>query len=304
VRDKDHQLRKLARAMIDQRFIQKELQWLEQQAEQHPEQWSDRQRILMLTNSYQQAETMAKTLRSLQPDVAHTIFNLMRGSWKEDFELEYEQASILHRTDIEQLASNPHAQILIAPMKSIGRGFNILNNEPEPKAAFGTILFLTRPMDVPNDVTNIAQELNRYALAWAKDPSFYAWYEETLYQRAIKARQSAVDLRNMASNRYSYAYLHDNPVLRVSASTAGQIIQSVGRLLRGAVPFRAYFIDAAWSPSLAENGRLDQSESEETSLLTAVINILQDYAYKDAISHQLYNGMSEALTATINRDSN
>lgn len=313
--DKDHQLRKLVHAMSNYRgipggFIKKELAWLEKQANLNPDQWADRARILMLTNSYQQAETVAKTIRSLHPDMAETVFNLKQGVKKEYYEVEHEQNGILHRSDIEQFASNPHAKILIAPMKSIGRGFNILNNAPEAKAAFGTIFFLIRPMNISHNVNTTAQALNRYALEWAKDQSFIAWQEDTLYRRAVKARESAVELRRITESSSAYKYLRDDPVLGIyqrndlAATTAGQIIQAVGRLLRGGVPFHAYFIDAAWSPELAKNGRLDQAESPQTSLLTAVIHILQDYAASNDIGYQLYNSLSETLTTTVGRDSN
>lgn len=262
----------------------------------------------MLTNSYKQAETAAKTLRKLWPEAAGAIFDLKRGAGSEDYEMEFEQQGTLRRMDIEQFASNPQARILIAPMQSIGRGFNILNKKN--KAAFGSIFFLTRPMNPPHDVLASAQELNRYALRWADDPMFPAWAEDTLYKRAIKARESAVELRRLIEHRRSYAYLDDDVQLGVyprrdlAASTAGRIVQAVGRLLRGGVPFRAYFVDAAWSPQLAQSGDVHATEPEETSLLTAVINIMSDYAHQDAIGQQLYGGLSEALTTTENRDSN
>jgi hypothetical protein len=311
--NKERQLRLLMKAMLDYSglpggFIGKELTWLEAQARDHPTQWADRVRILMLTNSYPQSKAAAKTLRSLWPDATGAIFDLKQGVGGEDYEMEFEQQGTLRRIDIEQFAANKQARILIAPMQSIGRGFNILNNEA--RAAFGSIFFLTRPMNQPHDVLASAQELNRYALQWAEDPLFPAWAEDTLYKRAIRARENAVELRRLIEHRYAYSKLMDDAELGVyprrdlAASTAGRIVQAVGRLLRGGVPFRAYFVDAAWSPQLAQSGDLHASEPEETSLLTAVINIMSDYADHDAIGQQLYGGLSEALITTRNRDSN
>lgn len=312
--DKEQRLRQLIKSMLDYSglpggFVGQIIAELEAKARANPEQWRDRTRVLMLTNSYIQTETAAKTLRTLWPDAAGTIFDLKRGAGDEDYEMEFEQQGTLRRIDIEQFADT-NGRILIAPMQSIGRGFNILNNEAEPKAAFGAIFFLTRPMSRPHDILAGAQELNRYALQWADDPMFPAWAEDTLYKRAVKARESAMELRRLIEHRHSYMHLKDDAQLGVyprrdlAATTAGRIVQSVGRLLRGGVPFQAYFVDAAWSPQLAQSGNLHTTESEDTSLLTAVINIMNDYAYQDAIGQQLYGGLSEALITTQNRDSN
>ncbi|MCC6613398.1 MAG: hypothetical protein IT320_07965 [Anaerolineae bacterium] len=311
--DKEQQFRLLMTAMLDflgvpGGFLGNLLEWLEQQGTSNPDQWADRARILLLTNSYRQARVAAQVLRDRWRAQAHTIFDLKRGSSSEDFQIEMlEQTGGLHRIDIEQFASMG-GRILIAPMQSIGRGFNILNTQS--KAAFGAVCFLTRPMSQPHDMQAKAQELNRFALQWANDPSFEAWKHDTLYVRAMKAREMAVDLRRMIEQRHGYIHLHDNSDLKVrprrdlAATTAGRIVQAVGRLLRGGVPFRAFFVDAAWSPQLARSGDTDVSEEEATSLLTAMINVLSDYSEGDEIGKQLYGGLNDALTATDNRDGN
>lgn len=313
--DKENQLRRLMKAMLEDGgvsggFIGQTLDWLEKQAIDCPEQWADRGRILLLTNSYTQAKTAAQALRDGWREAAGTIFHLERGRGGEDFEIETEQMGKLLRIDIEQFATSTGGRILVAPMQAIGRGFNILNNLPEPKAAFGAVFFLTRPMNRPHDVEATAQELNRYALEWADDPAFFAWAEDTLYGRALKARDAAVKLRRLIEGRREYVQLRDDVELHMyprrdlAASTAGRIVQAVGRLLRGGVPFRAYFVDAAWSPHLANTGDINRVEDEKTSLLTALINVLTDYTDQDEIGRHLYGGLNEALITTENRDSN
>lgn len=314
-RDKEHQLRRLMKAMLAYGgmpggFLKQTLDWLEEQGRVCPEQWEDRSRVLLLTNSYRQAHAAAQILRDGWRDAADTIFNLKRGSGDEDYQVETElQPGTLKRIDIEQFAGMG-GRVLIAPMQSIGRGFNILNNAPEPKAAFGAVFFLTRPLNPPHDMEAMAQELNRYTLEWAANPSFAAWAEDTLYRRAIKARDYAMELRRLIDHRYGYEHLIENAILGMdprrdlAATTAGRIVQAVGRLLRGGVPFRAYFVDAAWSPDLANTADTDRIEPEETSLLTALINVLSEYADRDEIGKQLYGGLNEALITTENRNSN
>ncbi len=315
-RDKDQRLRLLMKAMladggISGGFLKKTLDGLEGRGRSEPELWEDRARILLLTNAYTQAAAAAQILRDGWRDRASAIFNLKRGSGDEDYELvtASDQPGTLKRIDIEQFAKM-NGRVLIAPMQSIGRGFNILNSARDPKAAFGAVFFLTRPLNPPHDMEAMAQELNRYTLEWAANPSFGAWGEDTLYKRALKARDCAMELRRLIEHRYGYEHLIENVTLGMdprrdlAATTAGRIVQAVGRLLRGGAPFLAYFVDAAWSPDLARTGDTHRIEPEETSLLTAVINVLSDYTYQDQIGKQLYDGFSEALTATENRNSN
>lgn len=311
--DKERQLRLLMNAMLEYGglpggFIAHVLQWLETQGKDNPAQWADRVRVLLLTNSYTQAKKAAQTLRDGWRSEADRIFHLRRGSQGEDFEIE--RGKELKRMDIEQFATHTDGRILVAPMQAIGRGFNILNNLDERKAAFGAVFFLTRPMNMPNDMQTTAQELNRFALEWAKDPTFSAWQEDTLYKRGLRARERSVDLRRSIEQRWSYTALDDDAILRTSprrdlaSTTAGKIVQAVGRLLRGGVPFRAYLVDAAWSPNWAESGDKDSVEKAETSLLTALIEVLDDYALQDEVGNLLYGGLSEALNTTEGRNSN
>lgn len=313
-RPMEHQIRLLMKAMADDGglpggFIGKLLDWMEAQGRENPDLWGDRARVLLLTNSYSQARVAAQTLRECWRDKAGLIFHLRHGSKDEDYQIETVRDGTLQRVDIERFARTG-GRVLAAPMQSIGRGFNILNDAPEPKAAFGAVLFLIRPMKQPHDLEVIAQELNRYMLEWAANPRFTAWQADTLYKRAINARDKVFELRRFIENRRSYAWLIDNAELNayprrdLAATTAGHIVQAVGRLLRGGVPFYAYFVDAAWSPELAKTGDAHRKEGEETSLLTAVINILSDYADANEIGKHLYGGLSEALIATENRDSN
>jgi hypothetical protein len=311
--DKEHQFRLLMNAMLNHLgipggFLGGLLAWLEQQAVSNPDHWADRARILLLTNSYSQARAAAQVLRDRWRAQANTIFDLKRGGGSEDFQVEsLDKSGSLQRIDIEQFASIG-GRVLVAPMQSIGRGFNILN--AQSKAAFGAVCFLTRPMSQPHDMAANAQELNRFALQWADDESFEAWAHDTLNSRALSAREKAVELRRKIEQRQGYSQLYDDPGLQVyprrdlAATTAGKVIQAVGRLLRGGVPFRAYFVDAAWSPEMAKLDETDQLEDENTSLLSAMINVLDDYTKRDQIGLQLYGALSEALIATENRDGN
>lgn len=306
------QLRKLVNAMFEYDggvpggFIGAILAQIEKNAqdEQFGHLWRDRDRVLLLTNSYKQAHEVAITLRDGWREAADTIYELKRGSGDQDYEIEV--TSTLPRMDIEQFAETK-GRVLVAPMQSIGRGFNILNEQRI--AAFGAVLFLTRPMNPPHDREAIAQELNRLALNWAADKNFHVWGHDTLYKRAKEVRVAAETARRSIERRRSYAEFKDDETLKLyprrdlAATSAGRVIQAVGRLLRGGVPFYAYFVDAAWSPESAKGENIHDIEPEETSLLTAMIDVLAEYATMP-VGEALYSKMSEALWATIHRDSN
>ncbi|MEH1894954.1 MAG: hypothetical protein V7K94_06410 [Nostoc sp.] len=189
-------------------------------------------------------------------------------------------------------------------MNAIGRGFNILN--ANGKAAFGAVYFLTRPYPHPHDTQAIAQEMNRRALDWADKADFLAWQQgDGIVQRAEKVRQLAAHYWRLVEQRSYYKTLRDNqellafPRFDLAATTAGLVIQAVGRLLRGGVPFRGYFIDAAWAPKSAArkaDPELSELDTEETSLLVAMLLRICDYANEEnTVGNALYKPLADAL---------
>ncbi len=293
---------------------------LEQKAALDPANWGDRTRLLMFTNSYTQAKEVALTLQKYWPEMANHIFYLSRG--KDDQDYEAVLGNNMQRVDIERFAETD-GKILVAPMQSIGRGFNILNNNrPTRLAAFGAVFFLTRYMGQPEDFVAMAQEINRYTIQWAGlenvPPALEA--ADGLYHTALALRETARKLAQNIEFRRGYASLtyeqqdgtttdiepelHITPRTDLAASTAGMIIQAIGRLLRGGVPFDAYFIDAAWSPLTAQAGR-SVRENADTSLLQAMIDVILTYSDPtNAVGEALYGDLAHALSCTIGLNDN
>ena len=56
----------------------------------------------------------------------------------------------IRRGNVGAFADDPQALVLVAPLLAVERGHNILNRVG--KAAFGVVLFLSRPHPVPNDL--------------------------------------------------------------------------------------------------------------------------------------------------------
>jgi hypothetical protein len=268
-----------------------QLQSLSLQESQH---WQDRERLLLIVNSYDQARWVWTALRDRWSDaLSGEIRRLVRSETDEG---EVEKDDVTYLSDIEDFAQT-NGKILIAPLQAIGRGYNILNKQG--KAAFGAIYFLTRPMPYPADTQALAQELNRRTLDWCDDTKLDIWQVPSLYEKATRLRTKAHEYWRKAELRSFYRYLDHNKQsttyserYNLAATTAGHIIQACGRLLRGGVPFHAYFIDAAWGPENAKNRTL--AETSQTSLLTAIIEVMQEYVQKD-IGKALYASIVDAL---------
>ena len=270
---------------------------LHQLGQQDVDQWADRDRLLLLVNSYDQAHWAADALRNTWPAQRTGIRYLVRQTTDK-----LPEGGLL-RADIEQFAHQPDARVLIAPLNAIGRGFNILNTRG--RAAFGAVYFLTRPYPHPHDAQAVARELNRRTFDWLHDETQVAWEADGLLGKADAVRRQALRYWRQAESRSYYSTLYDEPELGayprrdLAATTLGYVIQAVGRLLRGGVPFHAFFVDAAWAPNnAAPRTGILRPDAPENSLLAAMIERLRVYTSDDdLVGRALYQPLQEAMEA-------
>jgi hypothetical protein len=270
-------------------LLQQELISLQELGQTDPIYWEDRERLLLLLNSYEQCQWAFDRLRDVWGGDKSLLLPLKRPDEEDEYGI--------FRSDIEDFASTGK-KILIAPMQAIGRGYNILNSKGQ--AAFGAIYFLTRPMPAPADTQVLATEMNRLTLEWFKDTSLPVWRRPGLYEKFCDIRRDATEHWRKAERRRFYRQLDHNKLQTqyserydLTATTAGYIIQACGRLLRGGVPFHAYFVDAAWSPLYARQP-LGFKETPETSMLAGMMEILSQYV-QDPIGQVLFGAIVEAL---------
>lgn len=321
-RDKRTSVHKMATALVGGYSDQggrlgDELRDLVRLAQLDPDKWADRARLLLLVNSYDQCEWAAEIIKARWVDKAGQVYYLVRTDVDNDEDVAVMDAGKLGRIDVEMFAQTD-GLLLIAPLQAVGRGLNILN--AHRKAAFGTVYFLTRPMPHPEDIPAIAQEINRRAFDWYSDENFVAWQQgDGVYQRGVELRRRAAEYWGRVESRKYYAQLRDekdrqdldddfvrlhaNPRRDLAATTAGKIIQAVGRLVRGDVPFHAYFVDSAWAPRQAKRlkGEEIEPDTPKTSLLAAIIDVMADYV-ADPIGYELYQSLFNKLELTINFD--
>lgn len=285
-----------------------ELQALKELGKTDPELWQDRDRILVLVNSYEQAKWVADEMRQCRSDISQQIYHLVSDESDRTKDSK-SQSGKLKRANIETFGYH-QGKVLVAPTSSIGRGFNILNSNG--KAAFGAVYFLTRPFPHPHDTQAIAQEMNRRAYEWLEKEDFIAWRQgDGVAHRAELLRKTANTYWRSVEQRSYYKTLRDNqdlcafPRYDLAATTLGRIIQAVGRLIRGGVPFRGYFVDSAWADNSAkklaakrvgDDPESIENDTEENSLLVATILRICDYAVdEDSVGNALYKPLADAL---------
>ncbi len=282
--------------------LREELAGLQNLSQLEPDYWADRERLLLLVNSYDQARWAYDELRFSEAYQGEICY-LARNNEDRD-EVVSDMDAAVYRSDIEDFAGpngKNKGKILIAPMQAIGRGYNILNQYG--RAAFGAIYFLTRPMPYPADTQALARELNRRTLDWCQRTSLPIWQEPLIYKQALALREKAATYWREAELRTYYTRLdHDDTygdqkyaeseLFDLAATTVGHIIQACGRLLRGGVPFHAFFVDAAWAPDIAR--KKTTAEHSRTSLLTAMFEVLKLYV-QDQTGSALYAPIVEAL---------
>lgn len=315
--------KEMARSLVTNgsKHLVLELQRLKEQGEDNPKLWQDRDRALLLVNSYEQAKWVADEIRycwlsllkaaagvssggtlSNSQQVDH-LFPDTAEKYPDEYVDRVSKPGELNRADIETFGQTG-GKILVAPMSAIGRGFNILN--AYNKAAFGAVYFLTRPYPHPHDTQAIAQELNRRALEWVEKEDFVAWQQgDGIAQRAELVRKQANRYWRSVEQRSYYKTLRDNselcaePRYDLAATTVGRVIQAVGRLIRGGVPFHGYFVDSAWADNSAKRiaaPDFEEIDTEEDSLLVAMILRICDYASEDnSVGNALYKPLAEAL---------
>ncbi|MBP5936923.1 hypothetical protein [Streptomyces acidiscabies] len=265
-----------------------------------------RRHILLLVGSYEEAKVVADTLHTLNKRWQDRVYRLVSdddpdaGTGTDDDEY---RAPVLRRGDVENLA-NTRAEILVAPLLAVERGHNILDVDRR-HAAIGSIYFLARPNPRPDDLGLAVHAINDWIVRARGSGDFDGWVrsEPSLALGARKVRDLArakwfrVLARSMAwkglgEDRESVTW--DLLVL---------IWQVIGRSVRGAVPTRVAFVDAAFAPKLAVGQPTDEPDSPDTSLLHSIHAVLKPYftqgtgviEYDRHIVRALYRPMWTAL---------
>ncbi|MGR8007689.1 pPIWI_RE_Z domain-containing protein [Streptomyces hypolithicus] len=278
----------------------------------------ERRRALILVGSYHDARIAADLLervprwrgkvRVLASDKAELDHAGPGDTTTDDFT----GASAVRRGDLAAFAKDEDAEVLVAPLMAIERGHNILNQSH--KAAFGTVLFLARPHPRPDDLSLAVFAVNDWVTRFVRDqPNAEAGTFAKLVADATDLDAAGLafrlaarkEWRRLLSRRYIYSQLSDAEKTSFAWDQLVTIWQVIGRLVRGGVPARVVFVDAAFAPALAETGAPPEAATRsgrrrnEDGLLIKLRDVLAPY-FDDASEPESFPSPADpALVRTL-----
>jgi hypothetical protein len=286
---RDENLKRLADHILkdgEDSYVMRYMQ--EFDAKPHP------RKVGLVVNSYQQVRVIKQYIRERYPEVSRQTLAVInhipedgnRHEWITSAQVEHE------------FADNPQFNILVFPLRAIGRGTNIVFKEGPRirEAAIGQLYFLTRPHPTGDDLSLLV------SLAGAASQKF----DSRIFPKDASMDDLLEVWRNARRETYQdVSKLLNNPLMASRlgkliepfvANNSVDIVQAIGRAMRGGVPCRVFFTDAAWAPRSAER----QKDTESSSMLIQMRMILH-HAIHDSnpvhaeIARELYQEFYEPL---------
>jgi hypothetical protein len=235
----------------------------------------DRQRALLVTNSYADAAVVADALLGALEANGYAdwkVHCLIRDRADDDgagSDVRLTRAKPLPRSLIERFGREPEKSILVAPMPIVSRGHNILNRGR--KAGISTIYFLHRPHPRPDDLGPTIGRLNRFAQE-RFDKGVRPKPGENFAGRARRVRFAATDIvrYGLEAGRGGYRSLPPNFKAQFAWDMLTPLWQTVGRGIRGGSPVFIGFVDCAFAPL-----SFDGAESGDTPNSSALVQSLR-----------------------------
>ncbi|MEU8476932.1 hypothetical protein [Streptomyces hygroscopicus] len=266
-----------------------------------------RDQILLLVGSYTEARIVADTLHNLNSRWRDSVLCLVSDDEEiapEDEAPSAYRARSLRRGDVEHL-KDLGADILVAPLLAVERGHNILNDDDE--AAIGTVYFLARPNPHPEDLSLAVHAVNDWIVRAVTGGDFDIWVRG---QATIE--EGADEVRRIARSRWYQVLARSMAWSRLDEGAREQVTwdilvlmwQVIGRLVRGGVPARVVFVDAAFAPN---RGVVPpRADTPASSLLHSMLDVLDPYfdgstksAEEQFIARALYEPLRRMLTRLL-----
>lgn len=244
-------------------------------------------KLLMIVNSYSEAQTAANYLSRLLSN-EKTVACMCREAD------EFDENMIL-RSEIADF-SDHSADIMVAPAQAIERGYNIVDKDGH--SAFGSVFFLVRPMEVPDDISSKCTKLNGYL-----ERHCVLSGKKNAFDRAAKLRSEATRQWSLMERQGKMQLSSLDPVMKldVTASLFVLILQIFGRLCRitdeSKPAPRVYFADGAF--------RRSEKNTAGYDLLNELIDYLDsmiDNKETGKIAETLYQPFYEAFKKGVEKN--
>ncbi|MEU1724778.1 hypothetical protein [Nonomuraea sp. NPDC005692] len=258
-----------------------------------------RQHLLVLTGSYKDAKEAGRALQSIR-EWRDRICVLISDDDEAPDVPRHDQdgsrdAPTLRRGDLATFGATKYT-ILIAPLQSVERGHNILNDQE--KALFGSVYFLARPLPTPSDVSVLIHALNDLTVRRTRPGGAF----DQVVQNATSLDAAGLEWRKQARRELHWLANRELMWKRLSDADREYLTwdllvvmwQVIGRLTRGGVSARVHFVDSAFAPRRAAGLRRDNPRS---SLLVSMRDVLAPY-FGDAPEWQRRPAPPHRLPAT------
>ncbi|WP_456028126.1 hypothetical protein [Bacillus cereus] len=269
IKDKEQALTKMAVEL--ELLIREELEFWNKRGENR--------KVILVVNSYEQTDWVLKALR---PIFKEKVVALTNDPKKGD-----ENHVVLG--EIERIAKR-EIDILITPLLSINRGYNILKynqgtRKYQSESYFGSIFFMVRPLIPSDSIDNIIKILNgiykkqeRYMKQSVEDNNpFYMFYNGI---KEIRTKTNA-QMYHLLSVEENWSQLEEQGDRNViSWFMLINIIQMIGRLQRGQTDVRVYYLDAAFAKQHAIHS------FEEDTIQDSMIKIWEELLSANWINEQ------------------
>ncbi|WP_018547236.1 hypothetical protein [Streptomyces sp. LaPpAH-108] len=247
---------------------------------------SRRKRLLLLVGSYDEARRAFDVLDAI-PRWKGRVCRLV----PDDAELEVSfggvdlseatagsETGTLRRGDVSAFGAMD-AQILIAPLMSVERGHNILNDAGQ--AAIGSVFFLARPHPRPYDIGIAVQGINNWVTRLMADGGFDRLVNTAsdldTAGRAFR-REARIRWKHLLTRKMAWRQLNDEDKVAFTWDRLVVMWQVIGRLVRGGVPARVVFVDARFAEREASGRGQDDFR---TGLLASMLHVLAPYFDED-----------------------
>lgn len=244
-------------------------------------------KLLMIVNSYSEAQTAANYLNRLLSN-GKTVACMCREAD------EFDENMIL-RSEIADFLDHS-ADIMVAPAQAIERGYNIVDKDGH--SAFGSVFFLVRPMEVPDEISSKCTKLNGYL-----ERHCVLSGKKNAFDRAAKLRSEATRQWSLMERQGKMQLSSLDPVMKldVTASLFVLILQIFGRLCRitdeSKPAPRVYFADGAF--------RRSEKNTAGYDLLNELIDYLDsmiDNKETGKIAETLYQPFYEAFKKGVEKN--
>ncbi len=244
---------------------------------------SENRKILLVVNSYEQALIVLEELKLYFPNKVKALTND-----------NVETDDTVLRGEVEYFGDT-EADILIAPLLSINRGYNILLPGTD-KSLFGSVFFLIRPYIPSGDIEYIIKALNGTVPSYIKTAKEknHSFYHAVNY---VRLRSNILLEHMLSEDENGWSYLDKEEQEMMAWYMFINVWQMIGRLLRGQTNANVFYVDApfAWE-NANQSGK---KETYQTSMLKIWVSILDQQSNfpeaKELLYGEFLSGLKKAL---------